>query len=795
MLLSINWLKDFIDLNVPLEKIAEKLTFSGLEVESIERPCENVKGVRIAKIVECTQHPTKSGLKVAQLDIGERECPICLTAAPNVKTGDVIPWFAPGASTIEGIVLGNRDFDGINSVGMMASAKELGVSSLTDVFGILQLPSDAPLGADAGEWLGLNDTVFDVSVTPNRGDLLSVLGVALEIHALFPECTLHIPEIKKPAYDGEWTLPFEGVILKSEGCRAYRLGLADNVSIKPSPLQAGVRLCMAGMRPINGIVDATNYAMLALGQPQHAFDAKSLPGPNIGVRPATDGEEIVTLDGKHHKLLSSDMVITSNGVGVALAGVMGGLNSEITDKTQHVLLETAHFSAPYISKTSRRLGIPSEASFRYARGVDPMLTKSEAAMYYTLNLMEQWGGARVFSRSFYAQNGEIKPVQVQLTKKKLKKILYFDDLEESARILGNLGIKRISGDEEKSIFEIPTRRVDISIEEDLVEEVGRVRGYDVVESTIPELHGVGEISKIMLLQRLLRSVAIGRGYTEVVTLSFISPDALNLIRYPHPELCMTISNPISVDMSVMRPTLLPGLLSGVNKTVRGGWREPIHIFEFGRAFVPENGEIKEVERLCAVAFTGKEKRSLYASSKDDFMLVKGDVEALAQACNVQLTFRQVQRPDGHAGQTAEILCGDKVIGYLMCLKPAIAAELDIDTPLYAFELDVESFMDSSLPKYGKNSPYPPVYRDISMLVSKDLVTDTVVADIRSCGGNLLSEVRLFDIYEGKSMPEGYRSMAFSMVYRINSRTLRDAEVDEQHNELRKKLEAKGYKLR
>ncbi len=795
MLLSINWLKDFIDINVPLEKIAERLTVTGTEIESIERPCANVKGVRIAKIVEFSQHPTKSGLKVTRLDVGEGECPMCLTTAPNVKLGDVVPWFAPGSSTIEGMTLGYRDFDGFNSAGMMASAKELGVPSLSDVYGILQLPLDAPLGADAGEWLGLNDTVFDVSVTPNRGDLLSVLGVALEIHALFPECTLHIPEIRKPEYDGEWTLPFDGVSIDSEGCRAYRLGLADNVSIKPSPLQAGVRLCMAGMRPINNIVDATNYAMLALGQPQHAFDAKSLPGANIGVRPAHDGEEIVTLDGKLHKLLESDMVITSNGIGVALAGVMGGLNSEITEKTEHVLLETAHFTAPYISKTSRRLGIPSEASFRYARGVDPMLSKSETAMFYTLNLMEQWGGARVFSRSFYAENGEIKPLRVTLTKKKMNKIICFDDLDESAKILANLGIKKVSGDAEKSEFEIPTRRTDISIEEDLVEEVGRVRGYDVIESTIPVLRRAGTLSPIMQLQRLLRSVAIGRGYTEVVTLGFISPDALKLIRYPEPELCKTVANPISVDMSVMRPTLLPGLLSGVSKTVRGGWRDPIHVFEFGRAFVPENGEIKEVERICGVAFTGKEKRALYSSSKDDFMLVKRDVEAIAQACSVSLTFRQAQRPDGHAGQTAEILCGGKVIGYLMCLKPAIAAELDIDTPLYAFELDVEGFMDAPLPQYGKANAYPPVYRDISMLVAKDVPTDAVLADIRSCGGELLSAVRLFDIYEGKGVPDGFRSMAFSMAYRESGRTLRDAEVEEQHGALRSGLEAKGYKLR
>ena len=793
MLLSINWLKDFIDLSVPLEDIADRLTVTGTEIESVTRPCEKVKGVRIAKIVECRQHPTKSGLRVTRLDIGEQECPMCITAAPNVKLGDVIPWFAPGSSTAGGMVLGYRDFDGFNSAGMMCSAKELGVPDLTDVYGILQLPVDAPLGADAGEWLGLNDTVFDVSVTPNRGDLLSVLGMAIEIHALFPQCALHLPEIRKPENDGEWTLPFDGVSIETDGCRAYRLGLADNVHIMPSPLQAGVRLCMEGMRPINNIVDATNYAMLALGQPQHAFDAKSLPGANIGVRLAKENEQITTLDGKSYKLLSSDMVISSGGTAVALAGVMGGLNSEITDKTEHVLLETANFTSPYISKTSRRLGIPSEASFRYARGVDPAMT--DMAMYFTLNLMEQWGGIRAFARSFYAENGKIKPLQVKLTKKKMKKILCFDDLDESVKILHRLNIEKVSGSDDEAVFEVPTRRTDISIEEDLIEEVGRIRGYNAIEPTIPLLHKAGALSPMMRLQRLLRSVAIGRGYTELVTLSFISPELLKLVRYPDADKCKVVANPISVDMSVMRPSLLPGLLNGVSKTIRGGWRDPIHVFEFGRVFVPENGDVKEVERIGGIAFTGKEKRALYASSKDDFMLVKGDVEAIARACSAELTFRQARRSDGHAGQTAEILFNGKRIGYLMALKPDIAAELDIDTPLYAFELDVEPLIDVPLPHYGRVSVYPPVYRDISMLVSKNVNTDAVLADIRACGGAQLSAVRLFDIYDGTGVPEGFRSMAFSMAYREAGRTLRDSEVDEQHNALRTALEAKGYKLR
>ena len=794
MLLSINWLKEFIDLPVSLETIAEKLTVTGNEIEEIIRPCANVKGVRIAKIVELSQHPTKDGLKVAKLHLGGDEYHICLTTAPNVKLGDVIPWFAPGACTIEGMELGVRDFgEGFVSAGMMASAKELGVPDLTDEYGILMLPQDAPLGADAGKWLGLDDTVFDMSVTPNRGDMLSVLGAAIEIHALFPECRLHIPEIPLPAYDGEWTLPFEGITLESEGCRAYRLGLADSVKIARAPLQAGVRLCMAGMRPINNIVDATNYTMLALGQPLHAFDAKSLPAANIGVRQARADEEIVTLDGKTHKLLESDMVITSGGTGVALAGVMGGQNSEITNDTKHVLLESANFTSPYISKTSRRLGIPSEASFRYARGVDPLLT--EKAAYYCLHLMEQWGGVRAFRKTLYATNGEIKPARVPLTMKKLHTIIGWAEMDKAAEYLGRLGIEKVSGDTEKAEFEVPTRRTDISIEEDLIEEVGRIRGYDEIEPTIPELHRSGTLGPVLSLQRLVRSVAIARGYTEAVTLSFVSPDSLKLIRYPDADKCLAVANPISVDMSVMRPTILPALLHGISKAVHGGWRDPIRVFECGHVFLPCDGGVKEVDRVCGVSFAGKEKRVLYPALAENFMSVKGDVEAIAQSCGARLTFRQAQRPDGHAGQTAEILKDGVVVGYLMRLKADIAAQLDLDTPVYAFELDMTALADRPLPKFAKTNAYPPVFRDISMLVAKDVPADAVIADIRACGGDLLDTVKLFDIYEGKGVPEGFRSMAFSVVYREAARTLKDAEVESEHGEVRLGLEKKGYTLR
>ncbi len=791
MLLSWKWLNELISLPVSIQEVAEGLTVTGSEIEAIHRPCEKVKGLRVAQVISAEQHPTKSGLTVTQLDLGEGEPQLCVTAAKNVKVGDKIPYCLPGSSVASGMTLGYRDFDGFNSAGMMASAAELGVPELSSVHGILILPADAPLGADVVQWLGLDDAVLEMSITPNRGDMLSLYGVARELYALFPGSELHLPEIKAPSYDGDWTLPFEGIRLESEGCSAYRLGMADQVRIAPAPMQMQVRLCLSGMRPINNVVDATNLAMLTLGQPLHAFDAASLPGRDIGVRAAREGEHLISLDGKDRLLLPSDMVISSGGVAVGLAGVMGGENSEITERTQHILVESANFSAPLISKTSRRLGIPSEASFRYARGVDPLLTAD--ALNYVLFLMEQWGAARCFAKNYYAQPKAIEPKKVPLTRRKLQVYLSWSDMDESERILGRLGIQKAEDHGESALYVAPTRRPDIAIEEDLIEEIGRIRGYNDIEPTIPQLHKAGTVGPLMETHRLLRHCAISRGYTEVVTYSFIRPELLEILRYPTIEGCKVLSNPIGAE-TTLRPLLLPSLLAAVSKAVSQGWREAIRLFECGKAFVPDGGAIVEKTRCAGVLFTGADRRCLYDRAKEDFLSVKADVEALTMARNVTLSFRQGSLPWGHSGQTAEIWAMGQPVGYLARVKPAVALEMDLQEPLFAFEIDLDPLIQGQNLEFSKGFVYPPVYRDISMVVPLEVSCQKVQEDLRAAAGPALAQIRLFDVYRGAGIPQDCRSMAFSMAYR-QDRTLTDQEVDAQHNALREALEKQGYRLR
>ncbi|MDR3264435.1 MAG: phenylalanine--tRNA ligase subunit beta, partial [Synergistaceae bacterium] len=390
MIVSWQILQRFVDLAVSPEEAAERLTMAGAEVERIERPGAGIKGVVVARVASLEKHPTRENLFVAEVDTGAGGA-LCVTAATNLAAGDRVFYGAPGSTLPDGTGLGLRDFDGTESAGMMLSAAELGLPEVDIAEGILVLPKDAPIGADACSLYGFGDTLLDVSITPNRGDLLSVLGMARELKGLFPGSVLRPMPWKKSAREEEWPVEFGKISLPDPGCLAYHLGLATNVAIAPSPVEFRVALTHLGMRPISNIVDVTNYVMLVLGQPLHAFDLNTLPGREITVRSASDGESIVTLDGKDRVLTPKDMLITSGGEPIALAGVMGGDRTGIGDDTSIVALESAAFSALRVGHTSRRLGIASEAAFRYSRGVDPTL--SATAIDCALSLMEAWSGA------------------------------------------------------------------------------------------------------------------------------------------------------------------------------------------------------------------------------------------------------------------------------------------------------------------------------------------------------------------------------------------------------------------
>lgn len=793
MLVSWNWLKELLELPLDVQTVADRLTVTGNEIESITSPCGDLSGAVVARVSSLYPHSSQS-LSVAELDTGSGTS-ICVTAATNLKQGDMVPYGPPGAVLADGSVLGERNFDGVISKGMMLSAQEIGIPEIADEYGILRLPCDATVGEDLISYLGLDDRILELSVTPNRGDMLSMRGVAREVVALFPEVSFREKDEVVSLGQPKWPIEFNGIYLEDDGCPVYALGMADQVRIGPSPLDVRVRLALAGMRPVNNVVDATNLVMLALGQPLHAFDGDRLPSPSISVRSAKEGESFTTLDHKERVLTSSDLVICSGQTSVALAGVMGGLNSEIEDGTSRILLESACFDPARVGSTSRRLGIPSEASYRYARGVDVELPERALAM--VMSLLSSWGCASVAPGAVVARRGGRPPVSITLTEKKLRRIAMWADMDQASSILTRLGMGLIGQREGEMTFSVPSYRSDVSIEEDLIEEITRIRGYDVIPSRIPGCnHGRGQIGPISSSIRDLRCQAVSRGYAEVVSYSFHSPRYRELLRLTEDQRgdMIPLKNPLSGELSMMRSTMLPGLLESLQRTLRSGWRRAVRLFEVGKVFsATDSGER---DRVSGLVYPGRDRRSPYGPAfLDDFLSVKADVEALALQKGRSFQFVQAQEPFGHLGQTAHIVYDGSVVGFLSRLKPSVERDLDIDGPVYCFEFDLASLVGEGDLAFFPASPYPPVFRDISLLVSNDISIKQVMDNIREIAGSMLDSVELFDVYTGTGVPDGKRSLAFSMSYRSSERTLQDGEVEGIHGQVRSRLEDRGYVLR
>lgn len=794
MLVSWKWLSRFVHLPVDVWNFAERMTLTGSEIEEISEPWKDLEGVLVARITSLREHPDKSSWKMVDLDTGKGKAS-CITAAPNVQEGQMVPYGPPGATLPGGITLGVREFGSLSSEGMLLSASELGLPELEVEHGIFILPEQTPLGADFKKHFELDDYILDVSITPNRGDLLSIYGMAREARGIFEESSLEpLPEY--PGGNEEWPFFFKGITQNDHLCPYFALGLFTNLSIAPSPLDAQICLVKHGIRPISNVVDATNLAMLAIGQPLHAYDAELLPEKEITVRTAYDGEHLKTLDGKDRLLSPEDLCITSGKMPVGLAGVMGGESTEIRNSTKVLALESAIFNREMIGATSRRMGLHSEASYRNSRGVNR--EKALLGLHYCLALLQEWGAGNGGYRVHSAGNSSSEPLYVTLTAKKMDRILLHRRMEDAGKILSRLGFEETERGEESRTYRVPKERLDVSIEEDLIEEVGRIEGYNEIPSRIPShLHAPGSMTPEMAQVRRFREVAMGRGYSEVITYSFVAPEIFEKLLLSKEDLRnhpIAVLNPISNELSRMRTFLLPGLLQSVVKNVRAGWKDPIRIFESGRVFLRSGEGHVELPLMGGIVYAGKRKNLL--QEEEHFYRVKGDVLALCESANASVSFKQAQEPFGHKGQTGHIYLGDTPIGYLTRLKPSIESNFDLGAPVYAFEIQVAPLLDSPKRAFGEISRYPGVYRDISLLVdTKEISAEEISEKIASLMGEYAQNVTLFDTYEGKGIPEGKRSLSFSIFYRHDDRTLSDEEVDQQHVRLRQTLESLGYILR
>lgn len=804
MRVSFEWLSQYVDLEgISPEDVANKLTSAGVEVDLVKSRDTGIQGVVVGDVIHVEKHPNADKLSVCQVRTGEGEPSTIVCGAPNVAAGQRVPVAKPGAR-LPRMKIKRAKLRGVESNGMICSASELGLDEKMlgkmAAEGIMVLPDDTPVGADVRDVLGLDDVVLELDLTPNRSDCLSMFGMAYEVAALFDR-PLNLPQA--PAQEGTDERPAAVRLEAGNDCPLYTLQVVKNVRIGPSPQWMQNRLMAAGVRPINNVVDITNYIMLEYGQPLHAFDYDTVAGGTIVVRYARDGETIETLDGVKRRLDGDMVVITDGRRPVGIGGVMGGANSEIRPDTHTVLIESAYFDPLSISRTSRKLGLRSEASSRFEKTVDR--SRVLPALRRAVALMGEWAGGEVASKEVVQETEASKPVTVTMRYRRMNDLLGTAiNPDDVRRIFDRLRFPYRDGGEQ-IVVEVPTRRPDISLEVDLIEEVARLYGYDNIPMTLPRGESArGGLTQEQALKRTIKRTLQGLGLFEVVTYAFTSREKNEQVASLNEGLkAVKLKMPMSEDRSVLRTGLLPGLLDVAEYNVHRQ-NERIAIFELGRTFAtdeePLGGLPREEEELAGF-WCGPVQTPNWTEKGQavDFFTVKGLLEALFRRLGIErVTYEPASVRGFHPGRTAAIRVGDTVVGYVGQLHPQVAAGRDLPES-YAFQMKLAPLLEAAKGQAVRYVPlprYPSITRDLAVVVAEDVPVGDLVALIRTTGGSMLESVSVFDVYTGKPIEAGKKSVAFSLVYRNPERTLTDEEVNERHNKIVRALnETYGAALR
>lgn len=791
MKVSLKWLRDYVDPGLSPEEIAGRLTMAGLEVKSIHKAGGNWQNVVVALVTEVKQHPNADRLKLATVDAGGRNITV-VCGAPNVQAGQKVPFASVGAwlkdsHTGQLVQLKPAKIRGVVSEGMICAEMELGISE--EYSGIMVLPPDAPAGMPLSDYLG--DAVLDVEITPNRPDCMSVMGIAHEVAALTGQA-MKFPDLDY-AEGGKPVASLASVeIADSDLCPRYCASIITSVKVAPSPPWLQQRLAACGMRPINNIVDATNYVMLEYGQPLHAFDYERLTDHKIIVRRARDGEVIISLDGSERKLGRDMLVIADPRHAVAVAGVMGGLDSEISEATTTILLESASFNPVSIRRTSTDLKLRTEASVRFERGLSRELPLP--ALRRVTQLILQLGGGTAASGVIDVYPGKLGDRWIRLSTARVHGLLGMETgIESIERTLGLLGFACRKADSPGEVEVMaPYWRSDIQGPADLAEEVARIIGYDKIPVTqLSAALPVHEPAPRLVFRETLRDAMVGCGFQEVLTYSLTS-EALTCKLTPACQLYgpepMRVANPLSQEQSSLRTTLRANLLACLahnQKYEDGG----IRLFEIGKVFLPqEKGQPKEVEMLCAVLGGPKLPVSWRGQGKSiDFYDAKGVVEAALDRVGIAAEFNLVVDETFHAGRAAEIGAGDARIGVLGEVHPKVREAFELGRTTYLIELNLDILLPlaSEVHRYQPLPKYPGVIRDIAIILNRSVRWEQVEQLVR--GFPLVASCQLFDLYEGKPVPEGRRSLAFRIVYQSPDRTLTDEEAGKVHQQIIEKL--------
>jgi len=776
MKVPLNWLKDYVDIKVSPKEFAEAMTMSGSKVEGIEVQGEEISNVVVGKILSLEKHPDADRLQVAKVDVGEEVIQI-VTGARNISVGDFIPVALHGSTLPGGVKIRKGKLRGVESNGMMCSIQELGLTkndypeAAED--GIFILKEGLPLGKDIKEVLGLNDSVVEFEITSNRPDCFSMVGIAREA-AVTLGSKFKKPEIKVKE-EGDEAEKYATIEIRDKDlCPRYAARIVKDVKVGPSPEWMRQRLRAAGVRPINNIVDITNYVMLELGQPMHAFDLEYLHGSKIIVRRAYDGEVIKTLDDQERRLDSSMLVIADADRAVAVAGVMGGANSEITEKTRTILLESANFHGISVRLTAKKLGLRTEASGRFEKGLD--VENVITAVNRAAQLIEEMGAGKVCKGIIDCYANKPEPRVIKFRPDRINALLGTSiKAEDMIKIFKDL---EFEVDEKNMLIKVPSFRPDVEREADLAEEVARFYGYNNIEATLlaGKASTLGRKTFKQKIEDEIKNTMIACGLSETYTYSFTSPKVFDMINLPaDSELrrAVVITNPLGEDYSIMRTTTIPDMLEVLSRNYNRRIEEA-KLFELSYVYLPKELPIAKLPEEKMVLTVG-----MYGNV--DFYDLKGVVEELVKVLKIDNYDFEPEKdnPTFHPGRTARLLINGDKVGILGEIHPEVTEKFEGPERTYLAVIDVKPLVENARmnSEYKPLPKFPAVTRDIAMLVKDEIMVKQIEDIIKRQSGKILEDVRLFDVYKGKQVPEGMKSVAYSITFRAEDRTLKDEEVN------------------
>ncbi len=801
MLVSFKWLEDYVSLPVTPEELAEKITRSGIEVDGIHRKGQDFDHLVAGRVLKCERHPNADKLTVCLVDIGEGEPVQIVCGAKNVAPGQGVIVAKPGAKLPNQVKIKKAKFRGVESNGMICSLQELGfegkVVPKEYAEGIFVLPEDVPPGTEIASLLHLDDPVLELELTANRGDCLSMIGVAYETAAILGG-EVRLPEAEYEPIREKAEDHIRVKVDSPEDCPLYTAKIIRNVKIGPSPLWMQARLMAAGIRPHNNVVDITNYVMLEYGQPLHAFDYDRFGSKEVVVRRAKDGEKLVTLDGVTRTLNENHLVITNGKEPVALAGVMGGADSEVTAETTTVLLESALFAGPVVRRASKDLQLRSESSSRFEKGVDPARVKEAAER--AAALMARYASGEVMEGTAEARALQADPVKITVDLEKMNAFLGTElTMAEVAGILERLRFPYEQKERTLTVT-VPTRRPDITREVDVYEEIARLYGYDLLPGTLPRgPQTPGGLTDYQKKRRIVKYFLEGAGLQEAITYTLTSREKFRLFSLTATEE-IPLSLPMSEEHSVLRQSLLPHLLDAVRYN-RARKNENIALYEIGSVFLSRGaGKQPEEREHLAFVLTGLWVDHPWQGErvKADFFTAKGILEQLFAKLGLKNRIRFVKgEPEGfHPGQTAEILFDGEAIGVIGKIHPAMEKNWDIKD-VFAAEIILAKLLraENEPLVYSQVPRFPSVSRDIALVCGKDLSAGELKETIVAAGGKLLTDAKVFDVYEGEKMDADKKSVAFSLTFSDPERTLTDEEIDRALERILRALEEKGAYLR